>query len=101
MIESVRQIDFFLGNFFNCRISFKPMQEIKVQDGFLQSTKIIYLVHFSFVFYTLLNYWKSVRQINYYKTGPMPLKVFNNCYCYTNKGENRLKIFLKQSKISV
>ena len=32
------------------------MQEIEVQDGFLQSTKIIFLVDFSFVLYTLLNY---------------------------------------------
>ena len=34
------------------------MQEYEVQDGFLQSTKIISLVDFSFVFYTLLNYRK-------------------------------------------
>ena len=34
------------------------MQEIEVQDGFLQNTKTISLVDFSFVFYTLLNYRK-------------------------------------------
>ena len=34
------------------------MQEYEVQDGFLQSTKIISLVDVSFVFYALLNYRK-------------------------------------------
>ena len=40
------------------------MQEIEVQDDFLQSTKIISLADFSFVFYTFLNYQKFLRQMN-------------------------------------
>ena len=40
------------------------MQEIEIQDGFLQSSKIVSLVDFSIVFYTLLNNQRSFWQIN-------------------------------------
>ena len=47
------------------------MQETEVlEDGFLQSSKIISLVDFAFVFYTLLNYRKSVQQINELQNRP-------------------------------
>ena len=40
------------------------MQEIEIQDGFLQSSKIVSLVDFLIVFYTLLNNQRSFWQIN-------------------------------------
>ena len=59
--------------------SFKPMQETEVfEDGFLQSSKIISLVDFAFVFCTLLNYRKSAN----YKTDPRTRITCKKIRCY-------------------